>query len=278
MELLETLIPLSNCPPKYLHTGLLYGTYMGSHAYGTNNSESDIDYYGVCLPPRGIVFPHEIGVLFDWDKNFEKFNQFQGTANYDSQEWDLCIYNLVAYVRLLLDCNPNMIDSMFTDEKHCIVDEVFRELKDKRDIFLSKACYHRFVGYAESQKGKILSKKSTNPKRMALVEKYGFDTKFAGHLVRLTLECKEILTDKWLTPSKNSEFLKEVREGKHTLDEIMVWFEEEKKLLEELYKTSDLRYSVDSSEIKTMLLSAIDKGYEKFGYRNEFLGYQSEKD
>ena len=166
MELLEKLIPLSKTPPKYLHTGLLYGTYMGSHAYGTNNSESDVDYYGVCLPPRGIVFPHETGVLFDWDSKFEKFNQFQGTADYNGQEWDLCIYSLVAYTRLLLDCNPNMIDSMFSADEDCIVDETFKELRDKREIFLSKACYHRFTGYANSQKKKIITKTSTNPKRM----------------------------------------------------------------------------------------------------------------
>jgi predicted nucleotidyltransferase len=57
--------------------------------------------------------------------------------------------------------------------------------------------------------------------RKNLVSKYGYDTKFAMHLLRLLLECKELLlTCKLNFPLSSKDFLLEVRNGKYDMQQI----------------------------------------------------------
>jgi uncharacterized protein len=50
-------------PPKWLPDNTCYMVVMGSHAYGVNSSDSDFDIYGVCIPPKDLVFPHTAGEI-----------------------------------------------------------------------------------------------------------------------------------------------------------------------------------------------------------------------
>jgi len=67
-------------PPKWLPDNLCYLTMMGSVAYGTNESYSDMDVYGICIPPKTHVFPHlpprcEIQGFGRQQKRFEQWSE-----------------------------------------------------------------------------------------------------------------------------------------------------------------------------------------------------------
>jgi len=81
-------------------------------------------------------------------------------------------------------------------------------------------------------------KKSRNPARAALEEKYGFDCKHGLHLVRLFRMCREILTTgKVIVKRPDAEELVSIRNGAWTYERLMEWFAKEEAELKVLYNT-----------------------------------------
>ena len=106
----------------------------GSHAYGTNNENSDIDFRGVTLP-----LPSDLLGLTE----FEQF---------ENRETDTVIYSFKKIVKLLLDCNPNTCEILGLDEdQYLIKSPLGQELVDNSGLFLSKRAAKSFGGYASAQ-------------------------------------------------------------------------------------------------------------------------------
>jgi hypothetical protein len=135
-------------------------------------------------------------------------------------------------------------------------------VRDNRKLFLHKGSYHKFRGYAYAQLHKIGTKAdSSNPKRQESIEKYGYDVKFAYHVVRLALEGEQILMEHDLDIERNREVLKSIRRGEWTEEKLRKWFDEKEKHLEELYTKSDLRNTPDETAIKELLLNCLEYHY-----------------
>jgi hypothetical protein len=67
-------------------------------------------------------------------------------------EWDAVSYEVRKFIGLLLKCNPNVLSLLWLPERHMIYEhELGRYLRDNRDIFVTKAAYHSFNGYAYAQ-------------------------------------------------------------------------------------------------------------------------------
>lgn len=98
-------------------------------------------------------------------------------------------------------------------------------------------------------------------KRLALFKKYGFDTKYAMNLVRLCLECEQILLTEDLDLRRDKEHLKAIRNGEVSKADIEFWFREKEKYLNGLYHTSKLRHSPDKAAIKDLLLKCLEHHY-----------------
>lgn len=99
-----------------------------------------------------------------------------------------------------------------------------------------------------------------NPKRSALEEKFGYDTKHAGHLVRLMMGAREIISEGSYTPRLNEKTrlsVKAVIEGKFTYDEVL---ERSIRLKENINKIEDKGVlkedeDMDINKINRMLLN-----------------------
>ena len=167
-------------PPKFLEDNVHYETIMGSMAYGVNKDDSDYDVYGFCIPPKDIIFPHLSGVIFGFDLNYEKFDQWQQHHIYDKEtkkEYDFQIYNIVKFFRLAANCTPNIVDSLFTPS-NCVLhmSRVGSIVRENRKLFLCKKIYHSYKGYAYQQLSKIRKgTNKSNPKRKANIQKHGYD-------------------------------------------------------------------------------------------------------
>ena len=106
----------------------------GSHAYGTNTEDSDIDI-------RGVAHNSANNILLMRD--FEHFR---------ADSIDTTIYSLNKILPMLLNCNPNTIEILGCLPRHYIqLSEIGRELISLKDAFLSKRCINSFGGYAKSQ-------------------------------------------------------------------------------------------------------------------------------
>lgn len=236
-----------------------YEVIMGSFAYGVSSDTSDCDVYGVFTPPIEQVFPHTAGYVDGFGPQVQKTEVSQRHhIEHGEKEYDVALYSIVKYFDLCADNNPNMIDSLFVP-KRCIVhtDTVGDILRENRRMFLHKGIQKRLVGYAYGQLKKIDVKQATG-KRKELVEKHGYDVKFAYHVVRLVQQAEMVLTTGDLDLEANRELLKAIRRGEWTLDELKSWFKKRERDLEDLYITSDLPYSPDYDKLKGLLFNCLE--------------------
>lgn len=106
----------------------------GSHAYGTNNEQSDLDIRGCALNSKEEILTNA---------NFEQFV---------NEETDTTIYSFNKLVHLLSNCNPNTIEILGLKAEHYLyVSPIGQELLNHRDLFLSKRAVHAFGRYATAQ-------------------------------------------------------------------------------------------------------------------------------
>ena len=106
----------------------------GSHAYGTNNENSDIDVRGVAIhSPEDIL-------------TRKGFDQVVNEAT------DTTVYSLEKIVNLLSNCNSNTIEILGLEPwQYLYITDIGQALIDNRDMFLSKRAIKSFGGYADAQ-------------------------------------------------------------------------------------------------------------------------------
>lgn len=244
----------------------VYLTTHGSRAYGTNTPTSDIDRKGVAVPPKEYYYGY-----------LKKFEQAEFKQNVD-----MVVFGANKFFKLAADCNPAVIEILFTDpEQHLIVKPEFETVLANRDLFISAKAKHTFSGYASAQMKRIKNhhrwmngdteddgddkhyeewKASRNPVRSALEEKYGYDTKHGMHLVRLMRMCKEILsTGKVIVKRPDAEELLSIRNGAWSYDQLLEWAATTEIELESLYETTTLPKSANHSKIDAMLVALVEK-------------------
>lgn len=113
--------------------------YGGSHAYGTNVEDSDIDI-------RGVILDRNNNILGIKD-NFEQI---------EDKTTDTVIYTMSKVYSLLTKCNPNVIEMLgLRPRDYLYVDEIGQLLLDNKHIFLSKQAYNKFYGYAKGQLNRL---------------------------------------------------------------------------------------------------------------------------
>lgn len=114
-------------------------TRHGSHAYGLNTATSDEDFKGFCVA----TWDYYLGYL-------KKFEQAE------CKDPDCVIYDIRKFFNLAADCNPSIIEVLYTDQSDWVlVSPIFKEIAGARDLFLSQKAQHTFSGYALSQLKRI---------------------------------------------------------------------------------------------------------------------------
>lgn len=121
----------------------IFLTIHGSHAYGLNVPESDVDFRGCCVAPKEFYLGYN-----------KTFNE------YITKEPDSTIFDIIKFFKLTSAGNPNSLEILFTEPRHhLIVSKAGQKLLDNRDAFLSKALKERYVGFAKSQAYRIKNHK-----------------------------------------------------------------------------------------------------------------------
>jgi uncharacterized protein len=250
--------------PEWLPDNTHYLTIMGSQSYGVSTESSDFDVYGFAIPLKEDLFPHLRGEIvgFGTPKNrFDCWQQHHIDDKESGKEYDFQVFSIVKYFDLCLRNNPNVIDSLFTPA-NCVLHstQISEYLRENRKMFLHKGAWHKFKGYAFSQMHKM-SIKEPEGKRKEVVDKYGFDLKFGYHVVRLLNEIEMILIEGDLDLQRNREQLKAIRRGEWTKEQVVQYFTDKEKSLEETYAKSTLPWSPDEEKIKKLLLICLEMHY-----------------
>ncbi len=260
-------------PPSDVKSCTMYETVVGSVAYGVADEFSDYDVNGFYLPKADRLFLHLRGHVFGfdddpqtrkWQKCFQEHHVWDETAlNGRGREYDLNIYSVTQYFKLLMENNPNILDTLYTPEECVLHSTTISDMvRDRRDLFLHKQCWARYKGYAFQQLKKMQAKEpEEGSKRWKLREKFGFDVKFAYHLVRLLYEAEMIMNDHCIDIRRHTEHLKAIRRGDVSEKDIIKWANDKKSHLERAFENSTLRAEPARDEIKQLLLDCLEHHY-----------------
>ena len=112
-----------------------YLTLSGSHAYGTDTEDSDLDIRGFFMMPIearvGLKEPRE---------------------DYVSEVTDTVLYSFHKFCKLLTQMNPNAIEMLGTREEDVLFSSpLAEEMRKHAELFLSKRAFITFYGYATQQ-------------------------------------------------------------------------------------------------------------------------------
>jgi len=103
-------------------------------------------------------------------------------------------------------------------------------------------------------------KKNRNAARAAMEEKFGFDGKFALHLIRLLRSCKEMLATGKVNVRRNDrEDLLSIRNGGWSYEKLIDEADKLDAECEELYKTSKLPHTPDFVYLDNLLIKLVEK-------------------
>mgnify|MGYP003571261624 CR=1 FL=1 len=112
-----------------------YLTLGGSKAYGTNTPQSDTDIRGFFLETK---------------QDLLGLNELK--EEYVFPNTDTVVYSFGKFVKLLIACNPNMIELIGTRDSDIIYEsDLSQEVRNNAFRFLSKKCFYSFAGYATAQ-------------------------------------------------------------------------------------------------------------------------------
>lgn len=95
-------------------------------------------------------------------------------------------------------------------------------------------------------------------KRLIDTRKHGYSTKFAYHIVRLLNEVEQILEEGDLDLERSREQLKSIRRGEWSKEQILQYFSDKEKQLENTYQKSTIPYEPDENAIKELLLNCLE--------------------
>lgn len=249
-------------PEKWIADNVVYEVQTGSFSYGMADASSDMDIVAVVMNKKSDFFPNLVGHINGFGDPHKVFTTWQHHhIQHESGEYDITAYGLAKWFSLLAENNPNMVDILFSP-LHCVRvnTPVSQHIRTNRELFLHRGCKHKFAGYAYAQL-QAIGKKDKEGKRAELIAKYGFDTKSASHVVRLALECEQILSEGTLDLTRHADRLKAIRRGEVTEEEIRSFFAAKERYLDELYEKSVLPMVPDMDKIRNLLLECIELHY-----------------
>ncbi|QDF16236.1 nucleotidyl transferase [Gordonia phage Malachai] len=200
--------------------GLILRGQVGSGLHGVTTGADDRDEMGVCIEPP------------DYVVGLNTFDQYEFRTQPDHHrsgagDLDLVVYSLRKWVRLAAAGNPTILLLLFIPDREIVHRDtvgISYEIQAAADLFVTRQVAAKFGGYLVSQKERMLGLRSQRTNRPELVDTYGFDTKFAYHMVRLGLQGVELLTTGRIQlpiAEPDRTWLTELRAGKHTKEEAL---------------------------------------------------------
>lgn len=195
---------------------------VGSTAHGLEISDQDDrDEMGVCIED------------FEAFVGFSTFEQYiERTAalregSYDARsrpgDLDLTIFSLKKFLRLLLTGNPTKLLLLFVTDPLVRTSEGL-ELQALAPHIVSRQAGHAFLHYMIQQGERLRGERGQkNVNRPELVEAFGFDTKYVGHVIRLGFQGIELMQTGRITlpmPLAERSLVRSIRFGKLTLQQV----------------------------------------------------------
>ena len=226
---------------------------VGSTAHGINIiGQDDRDEMGVFIEP-----PEKVCGLTPCDHYIYR-DKPEGVRS-EAGDLDLTMYSLRKFCRLASAGNPSVIALLWLPYYEFVA-KLGHDLIAMRGAFISRESGKRFLGYLTAQKQKLKGERAHTVNRPELVAKYGYDTKFAMHALRLGFEGIELLTDGRLTlpvAEPNLTTLRSIRGGEINFHEALDLIEGAEAKLRTLVDACKIQ--ADHNAINRFMVEAHEK-------------------
>ncbi len=206
---------------------------VGSTVHGTQvEGTDDRDEMGIYVEPPAAVF----GPLADPEQYVSR-TQPEGVRS-GPGDVDLTVYGLRKWMRLACHGNPSMLLPLFVPDDAVLVrTEPGDSLRAMAPAIVSRQAGHRHLGYLQAQRQRMdgRGKRNRVPNRPELIARYGFDTKYAGHALRLGYQGVELMTTGRITlpmPEADRRRVVAVRQGEVQLAQAAEWIDRQVESLE----------------------------------------------
>lgn len=201
-------------------------------------------------------------------KNVNTFRTKPEGVRSEAGDTDLVIYGLRKYLNLVLSGNPTMLLALFAPVSHVRkITPEGEELRNMASRIVSRKVYMPFRGYMKQQHERLLGlrgqRRVTRPE---LVKAYGFDTKYAGHIVRLGMQGEEILSTGKITlpmPEEQRNEVIKVRTGGYSLSEVSELLLQAEERLDNAYEKSVLPEEPATGEVEWWMTQVYLQHWEK---------------
>jgi len=212
---------------------------------------------GVCLEPRRYVVG--FGRFEQWVYRSAAEREGDAGARSQAGDLDLTIYSLRKWARLALQGNPTVLLLLFLPEDAVVMrTEPGERLQKLAPAFASRRAGRRFLGYLEAQRLRLVGERGQRDiNRTYLVEQFGYDTKYAMHMLRLGFQGVEFMESGRLTlpirePVRSQ--LMEVREGRSNLADVLAECNRLELRLSELLESSPLPPEPDTKTVEDFMM------------------------
>jgi len=129
---------------------------------------------------------------------------------------------------------------------------------DSGCVHIGDLCFEPGV-YVKKARQNIKERLDKFTNRKSIIEEFGYDTKYAMNLIRLLSEGLTILEKGELEfPLHNANFLKEIRSGKYTIEEVIKFSEDLENRYEEAEKKTILPSTPDFKSIEKFVIETIE--------------------
>lgn len=215
---------------KNLGNNIIILTLGGSHAYGTDNENSDLDIRGCALNSKMQILTNE---------NFEQFI---------NEATDTTIYAFNKLIALLSNMNPNTCEMLGNKPEHYFyISPIGRKLIDNAYLFLSKRAIYSFGGYAnqqlrrlENKSNRLVGQAQNEEHIYKTIEHAAYD--FKNRYFEMLDDAIKLYIDKAIQKGYDTEIFMDVNLTHYPLRDYKgIWFE----------------------------MQSIVKAYSKIGKRNE---------
>ena len=191
---------------------------VGSTAHGISTGSDDLDLVAIVYDPWDSL--HGLGSFGTSVYRTAAERTGNDDARSEPGDVDLVVHGLRKFCTLALKGNPSMM--MLFWQEPIWSDEWMGPLP--LWAFQSKRVIRAHIGYLTEQRERMMGRRGQkNVKRPELVERYGFDTKYAGHIVRLGIQGVEYgLSGRISVPMSrtNADIVRAVRNGHMALSEV----------------------------------------------------------
>lgn len=251
---------------------------VGSTAHGLHlEGTDDRDEMGVCIESLEAF------------GGFSEFEQYiyrsaadrEGRQDAPSQpgDLDLTIYSLRKFLRLAMQGNPTILNLLFVPQLECIqCDARGAQLQELAPWIVSRQAGKRYLGYMESQRMRLLGERGQKKvNRPALEAKYGYDTKYAMHLLRLGYQGIELLSKGRISmPLDNDngwrDYIHGVRVGKQSLQDVLTVAGNFERELKDLLMTSPLPEKPDTARVEEWMLNMYLENWKAQSVTTSYVG------